>query len=163
MNTSYERGSNTTDEWLTPKEIINALGHFDLDPCAPELRPWNTADTHYTKADDGLSKGWFGRVWLNPPYSRPAVNQFIKKLADHGNGVALIFNRCDTELFHSQVFNRADAILFVRGRIRFCRPDGTLAGTPGCGSVLIAYGHDNVISLENSDINGKIVYLTHKK
>lgn len=36
MNTQFERAkTGTTDEWYTPKEIINALGKFDLDPCAP--------------------------------------------------------------------------------------------------------------------------------
>ena len=35
MNTSFEKSKNSTDEWYTPKEIIDALGEFDLDPCAP--------------------------------------------------------------------------------------------------------------------------------
>lgn len=26
MNTTFERSSNSTDEWYTPKEIIDALG-----------------------------------------------------------------------------------------------------------------------------------------
>lgn len=34
MNTSFEKSKNSTDEWYTPKEIIDALGEFDLDPCA---------------------------------------------------------------------------------------------------------------------------------
>ena len=36
------------DEWLTPPEIINSLGTFDLDPCSPINRPWKTAKKHYT-------------------------------------------------------------------------------------------------------------------
>lgn len=33
MNTSFEKSKkNSTDEWYTPKEIIDALGEFDLDP-----------------------------------------------------------------------------------------------------------------------------------
>ena len=38
MNTTFEKSANTTDEWYTPKEIIDALGKFDLDPCAPVKR-----------------------------------------------------------------------------------------------------------------------------
>lgn len=34
MNTTFEKSANSTDEWYTPKEIIDALGEFDLDPCA---------------------------------------------------------------------------------------------------------------------------------
>ena len=39
MNTTFERSANSTDEWYTPKEIIDALGEFDLDPCAPVAPP----------------------------------------------------------------------------------------------------------------------------
>lgn len=35
MNTSFERVKNSSDEWYTPKYIIDSLGDFDLDPCAP--------------------------------------------------------------------------------------------------------------------------------
>lgn len=31
MNTTFERTENTTDEWYTPKEIIDALGPFDTE------------------------------------------------------------------------------------------------------------------------------------
>ena len=39
MNTTFEKSANSTDEWYTPKEIIDALGEFDLDPCAPVSPP----------------------------------------------------------------------------------------------------------------------------
>lgn len=52
------------DEWLTPPEIIKALGRFDLDPCAPVCRPWDTAYRHYTIHDNGLAQAWRGRVLL---------------------------------------------------------------------------------------------------
>lgn len=72
MNTSFERlAIKATDEWYTPKEILDILSPFDLDPCAPMAPLWPTAQTMWNKQDDGLSKDWFGRVWLNPPYSRP--------------------------------------------------------------------------------------------
>jgi hypothetical protein len=41
-------GRGATDDWLTPPDIIAALGPFDLDPCSPETRPWDTAAKHYT-------------------------------------------------------------------------------------------------------------------
>lgn len=47
MNTTFERSSNSTDEWYTPKEIIDALGKFDLDPCAPVNPLWETATQMY--------------------------------------------------------------------------------------------------------------------
>lgn len=53
------------------------MGGIDLDPCAdPQKRV--PAVTHFTKAVDGLSKAWAGRVFLNPPYS--ASSQWLKHL-----------------------------------------------------------------------------------
>ena len=62
-----------TDEWLTPPYIINALAPFDLDPCAPVIRPWATARRHLTIEDDGLAHPWTGFVWCNPPFGPEAV------------------------------------------------------------------------------------------
>lgn len=60
MNTTFEKSANTTDEWYTPKEIIDALGKFDLDPCAPVNPLWKTAEIMYNKNQDGLTKKWIG-------------------------------------------------------------------------------------------------------
>ena len=73
MDINLKRLKNTTIEWYTPKYIIEALGDdFDLDPCAP-YNNWYTAKKSYTKEDNGLLKEWFGRVFLNPPYTNPIV------------------------------------------------------------------------------------------
>lgn len=138
MNTTFERSSNSTDEWYTPKEIIDALGEFDLDPCAPVAPLYKTASVMYNKNDDGLKQEWKGRVWLNPPYSRPLIECFVKRMAEHGNGIALLFNRCDSKMFQDVIFEKATAMKFLRNRIRFFRPDGTRGDSPGCGSILIA-------------------------
>ena len=37
MNTSFERSANASDEWYTPREIIEAFGEFDLCSHAPSL------------------------------------------------------------------------------------------------------------------------------
>lgn len=157
MNTQFERSANTTDEWYTPIDIINALGKFDLDPCAPVAPLWQTAKIMYNKLDNGLCQNWEGRVWLNPPYSRPLIEQFVKKMAEHGNGIALLFNRCDSKMFQDIIFEKATAIKFLRNRIRFFREDGTRGDSPGCGSILIAFGDKNAEILRTCDIEGKYV------
>jgi len=148
-----------TDEWLTPPEILEALGPFDLDPCAPVVRPWPTAAMHYTIQDNGLLRAWEGRVWCNPPYGTE-VGRWLNRLSDHGNGMALIFARTETEAFYEHVWKKADAILFIRGRITFYRVDGTKAkangGAPSC---LIAYGSDNASRLEYSGIRGQFIVI----
>ena len=73
--------------------------------------------------------------------------------------MALIFSRTDTELFHTEVFGKASAVKFLKGRIKFLKPDGTEAGTPGCGSVLIAYGEEDANILECNELEGKFIRL----
>lgn len=148
-----------TDEWLTPPDILSKLGRFDLDPCSPVGRPWDTADAHLTVVNDGLSLPWLGRVWLNPPYGPEAI-KWLGRLADHGNGIALVFARTETEMFHAHVWPRADAVLFIRGRLHFYTVAGERAkANAGGPSVLIAYGEANVESLRRSDIPGRLVIL----
>lgn len=141
------------DEWLTPPEIIKALGPFDLDPCSPIVRPWNTARVHYTKEDDGLSLDWKGRVFLNPPYGNETF-KWVIKMADHGNGIVLIFARTETHGFHRDVWQRADAIFFFDGRLSFHHVDGTKGGAANAPSVLVAYGLNNVEAIRNSGLPG---------
>jgi hypothetical protein len=147
-----------TDVWLTPRPILEALGEFDLDPCSSLNRPWDTAKHHYTIEDDGLAQEWFGRVWCNPPYG-PGMAPFLRRMVEHGNGIVLIFARTETRAFFDYVWDKADALLFIKGRLRFHTPDGKTGGTAGSPSVLIAYGEENVKALENCGIDGKLVYL----
>ena len=163
MSINFNTNTDNNDEWLTPPEIIKALGEFDLDPCAPhpDKRPWNMAKRHYHKEMDGLKQQWFGRVWCNPPYGREAF-RWLEKLHDHGNGIALVFARTETIGFHEQVWNKADAIFFFKGRISFYKADGKKpnaldrANAPSC---LVAYGLDNSHSLKNSKLKGKLINL----
>ncbi len=149
------------DEWLTPPELLKQLGKFDLDPCSPIKRPWDTAKIHYTILDDGLSREWFGRVWLNPPYGRK-VAKWLNKLAAHGNGVALIFARTETEMFFEHVWEKADALLFLRGRLYFHHVNGERAdANSGAPSVLIAYGQNNVTVLESVCNLGQFIKLKY--
>jgi hypothetical protein len=158
MNTSFERSENTKVEWLTPPELVIKLGAFDLDPCSPINAPFLHAKNNFTTLDDGLVKDWFGRVYLNPPYGR-GMELWLEKLKCHGNGIALIFARTETKCFFEHIWNDADAILFVKGRIRFYHVSGIQAGTPGAPSVFIAYGKANAIALKNSGIEGRYLEL----
>ncbi len=148
-----------TDEWLTPPEIFGCLGEFDLDPCSPVNRPWPTAAKHYTIDDDGLSKKWEGRVWLNPPYG-PETGKWLARLANHRNGIALIFARTETAMFFRHVWRRADALRFIEGRLHFHHPDGHRAKGNAAGpSVLVAYGKVNVENIEFCMIPGQFIRL----
>lgn len=139
----HEHPMAQTTDWWTPPWIFDALGlTFDLDVASPESGavPWVPAKAFLTPADDGLTAPYVGRCWANPPYGR-LTGPFLERMAEHGNGVALVFSRTDTKWFQDAAAT-ADAMCFIRKRIRFVRPDGTAGGSSGCGSVLIAWGTD---------------------
>lgn len=153
----HQSASMGKDEWLTPPEILSALGPFDLDPCAPVSRPWDMARTHYTIHDNGLSHGWFGRVWLNPPYGQE-TGKWLARLAAHGDGIALIFARVETAVWFDHVWDAATLVLFLRGRLFFHHCDGRRAAhNSGAPSALIAYGEEAAARLAAASLNGKLV------
>lgn len=154
----HERPINLSDDWLTPRYIIEALGEFDLDPCASTGEgQQQTAKRMIRLPEDGLAGEWAGSVWLNPPYSRFAIGRWLERLANHGNGIALVFARSDSAWFQNHVLGPADAILWMERRIRFLTPDGEQApSSAGAPSVLAAYGPQNVSALFSCGLGGII-------
>lgn len=141
--TSHQSARPETTTWLTPPEILRALEPFDLDPCAAVDQPWETARSQYTVYDNGLTKEWEGRVWLNPPFGNEA-DIWVRRLADHGDGIALLPARTETRVWIDGVWKQADGILFLFRRPHFYRIDGTRAkANSGAPIALIAYGDDN--------------------
>ncbi len=154
MGSHHSAAANTTT-WLTPPHVLSALGPFDLDPCAAPN--WPTARRHIILPADGLAAEWSGRVWLNPPYGT-AVGQWLARLADHGQGTALIFARTETDGFVREVWSKADALLFLYGRLHFHRPDGMRApANSGAPSVLVAYGARDAHILARCGLPGAYV------
>jgi len=127
MNTAFER-TTQEENWLTPKSIWKSLGKFDLDPCA----------SHYQDELIGTT------------------NLFIDKLATHNNGIAFIFARTDTKLWQDIIFKKAHSILFIKGRIRFIKINGTQGDRAGAPSALIAFGESNTDILKTCGIKGKL-------
>ena len=156
---SHQSAKAKTDEWLTPPQILDPLGKFDLDPCSPINRPWPTATNHYTIKDNGLNQPWEGRVWCNPPYGRE-TGKWLSRCADHGNAMALVFARTETEMFFEHIWSKAVALLFLKGRLHFHRSDGVRAAfNAGGPSVLVAYSANNAFHLLQSRIPGAFVSL----
>lgn len=136
-------------EWYTPTEYIEAaravLGEIDLDPASSDTA--NTivkAAQIFTFKDNGLEQPWHGRVWMNPPYSQPAVEHFAQKFAnsvesgDVTAAVVLVNNATETAWFHT-LAGAAKAICFPRGRVKFWSPNQESA-TPLQGQALLYAG-----------------------
>lgn len=149
-----------TSVWLTPPDVLAGLGEFDLDPCAaPEPRPWPTARKHIALPEDGLTAEWSGRVWCNPPFGAQTKN-WLRRMAEHGDGIALTFARTETAMFIEHVWGSAVGVLFLAGRPHFYHPDGTrAAGNSGGPICLIAYGAGNGERLRKSPLAGKFVHV----
>lgn len=151
-------GEGNTITWLTPPWIMRELGKFDLDPCCPGTMPWRTADRMIHEPEDGLSVKWEGRVWLNPPYGK-CIDRWLSRLAAHGRGVSLVFARTDTQ-WAQDAFFKATSVLFIKRRLTFCDNEGVPApNSAGCGSMLLAYGQEDSLALNNSSIEGKFLML----
>lgn len=146
-----------TNSWITPKYILNALGPFDLDPCACDTQPWRTASKMLNRRANGLLTPWTGRVWLNPPYGQE-IRSWMGLMASHNNGIALVFARTETIWFTESVWGKATALLFLEKRLYFHYPDGKRANAnAGAPSVLIAYGKDNTEVIRQCELKGAYV------
>lgn len=136
-------------EWYTPFEYIacahSVMGRIDLDPASSEIANKTVrAEKIYTSKDDGLSKFWAGKVWMNPPYSAELVRRFISKFAKHVNdkdiieGMVLVNNATETQWF-SELVSVSNAVLFPSGRVKFLDPSGK-PGAPLQGQALTYSG-----------------------
>lgn len=121
MNVHFSSKSN---EWTTPQHLFDELNqefNFTLDPCATEENA--KCSKHFTIEDDGLSKDWSNDVvFMNLPYGRE-IKKWIKKAYEESlNGatvVCLIPARTDTMYWHDFIFDKADDIRFLKGRLKF--------------------------------------------
>jgi hypothetical protein len=153
-----------TTDWLTPPELLDRLGVFELDPCAHPSQPWTTAGRMIAPPDDGLTGDWGrARVWLNPPYGR-SITPWMERMAAHNHGTALVPARTEVERwFFPFVWESAAAVLFLRGRLFFLTPAGGGGGKAAHGSVLVAYGVDDARKLKRSGLPGQFVKLPARK
>lgn len=138
--TLWEKPKGDTVEWYTPPEVFHRLRlRFNLDPAAPPLpgADWIPAEDRYSS--EGEVKGWYGRVWLNPPYG-PDLPKFIDRMVSHSHGIALTANRTETAWWQKAA-RSASLMCMIENRLHFIRNDGYQARASH-GSTLFAWGYD---------------------
>lgn len=140
-------------DWYTPKYIFDALGvSFDLDVAAPKEGPRHVPARHWLSTDS-LNRSW-GRsrnfIWMNPPFGpRNGLEPWLYRFFAHENGIALTPDRTSAPWWQNAA-QKADAVLFIAGKVRFERPDGSLGKSPSTGTTLFAAGQKGMDALRNA-------------
>lgn len=135
-------------EYYTPQNIIEAaratLGGIDLDPASSAIANERVrAESFFTKEDDGLSKMWWGRVWMNHPFGRIENPQWIGKIEhefSEGNidAACCITFACTSEAWFRPLLHYPQC--FLSPRTNYYLPDGTLKRGVSKGSVVTYFG-----------------------
>lgn len=151
-----------SDEWYTPKYIFDALDcEFDMDVAHPKNHEHTHVPAKRFIYEDSLNTEWFGFVWMNAPYgNRGEKDAWMDKMFLHYNGIALTPDRTSAPWWQKAAM-QADAILFVHGKIKFIKPDGTLGNSPENGTTLMAYGSKAVAALTKAKYNHLGTMLKH--
>lgn len=151
---TWEPNTGASDEWYTPAYIFDALGErFCLDVAAPKAGgPHVPARAHYFSGS--LSQPWWGFIWMNPPFGgRNGLVPWLDRFFEHGSGIALTPDRTSAPWWQD-ANRKADATLFVSGKVKFIQPDGSLGKSPGTGTTLFASGPRAVDALTRAELAG---------
>ena len=127
MNNKALFTSNKQD-WETPQWFYEKLDKefsFDLDAFAS--RENTKCKNFFTEDDNSLEQDWtqYKSIFINPPYISSLQNKVLEKVDDtirqgfRGVIVLLIPARTDTKRWHDYIFNKADDIRFLKGRLKF--------------------------------------------
>jgi len=166
-----------SNEWYTPSKYIEAaravMNGIDLDPASCALANETVkAKQFYTKEDDGLSKPWYGRVWMNPPYGRihPELKGstksyqplFVERLIGeytYGNveqGILLLLGNAMYKQWFPSLWEYPMCIHPTS--IAFMRPGRTHHDTDrlGFGSIFIYIGKDEHAFIQHFSKFGRI-------
>jgi len=159
--------TNGTDRWLTPPELVNALGQFDLDPCCEPWMPWRTAkrmlslppwpdsivpghpdftdEFQASEIADGLVEQWRGRVFMNHPYS--CALPWARTMIAHGDGIALTAAKSSDTVWGQAFLESFDLALYLAGRLLCHYPSGERSTGKWLPNVLWAFGERNCEAL----------------
>lgn len=171
---SHQQSVGKDQARFTPRWITDPLGPFATDAAAGDPRPWDIGtERNITKEQNCLTMDWrpFKRTWLNPPFLRYVVGDFVRKMCEHDHGTLLLHVRTETEWF-KPIWEYASGLLFLAGRVIFLKADGApctienpqakhygKTANSGAPVVLCAFGFDDLDRLDASGIEGAIVPL----
>lgn len=150
---SHWEATGKSNDWHTPKYIFDALEcRFDLDVSAPGNGPMHVPCKRWFWTES-LEQTWSGFVWMNPPFGgRNALEPWLEKFFEHGNGIALTPDRTSAPWFQ-KYGPMALGWLFLP-KVRFLRADGSEGASPSNGTCLMAAGKKGYAALRRASSLG---------
>lgn len=147
---AHVANNSGNNEWYTPSKYVElareVMGGIDTDPATSEVANRTVqAAQIYTADDDGRTKVWAGRVWMNPPYAQPLMGDFAEAVASKfesgeiEQACILVNNATETQWFQRMLVS-ATAVCFPKSRIKFIDPDGKPSGAPLQGQAILYMG-----------------------
>ena len=152
------KNSKESDENYTPntekQPVINLVlkvfgGTIDLDPCSNSLDSPNVpAEIHYTKEINSLGLLWWGKVFLNPPYSNalPFMENLVYSYQTGATKEAIALLKVGTmnnKGTGKLIEDHASAVCFWNAknrRIGFINPAGEQRKKANFDCVLVYFG-----------------------
>lgn len=147
--------------YITPEKILQPVrdyfgGVIELDPATQPNNPVG-ALRFYTEIDNGLIQPWNAtKIFINPPFSKelaPFMEKLTLEAQDSTREIIALLPcgaRFSTKYWQKWALNyKLRAICFVRGRVKFLRPDGTVAKQNLYDSQIYGYNVD-IIKFMNS-------------
>lgn len=149
MNQSHQliNQDSGSVEYYTPSEIVEAaricMGGIDIDPFSCERANQVVQAAHFfTKEDDGLTKDWNGRIWINHPFSRKnnliCIDKLFLEHTKHMVEACCITFASTSEAWFQPLLRRPQC--YMSPRVRYQNPDGTIFQSPPKGSVVTYVG-----------------------
>lgn len=135
------------DNLQTPQDILEALGNFDLDPCAGQNTSIATINLWDGRGEDGLTAEWHGIVYCNPPFSEKEI--WSKKMIEHNNGILILPERGSAPWFGALAL-QAKSYFVMGKKINF-------VGGPSSnnlGSVLFPFGDEAIQKIKDCGLPG---------
>ena len=147
--------SSESNEWYTPARYIEAarevLGVIDLDPASSQFANETVrAVRFFTSKDDGLSREWHGRFFMNPPYGKTdegksMAGEFCNKaIAEYETGNVsagiILVNSLHSQSWQAPLYKFP--VCFVDHRIQFVNGEGDENRNPTFQNIFIYLGNE---------------------
>jgi len=141
------------DDWQTPPALLAnikaALGDIDLDPCPGKDTYIGRMNYYEHDGYDGRAEAWFGRVFVNPPFSKKKrwTEKVVEEYLSGRTDVILLVTPDSTDVqswFHGDIVPHADYVWFSEGRVSYIDPEtGKTAGSPTFGTAISVFVNDD--------------------